>query len=245
MTKGYSHTIEWAADQVFVDGRSYPFTLRRDARARRMLLRVMPRDGAVVLVLPKRASLQAGRQFMAEQAGWILARQAERPQSPPWADGGSVPFLGETLTIRHCPQARARGAVWREGGELLVAGQPEHLARRLRDWLKVRAREEFTVQARSLAAGEGLAISRVTVRDTSSRWGSCSAGGNLSFSWRLIMAPPAIVRYMVAHEVAHLRHMDHSDAFWRLVARLSGGEAEMRTARHWLKRHGAALHLVG
>jgi predicted metal-dependent hydrolase len=245
VTKGYSHTIEWAADQVVVDGRHFPFTLRRDARARRMLLRVMPRDGAVVLVLPKRASLQAGRQFLAEQAGWILARQAERPEAAPWTDGAQLPLLGEMLAIRHRPDARGRGAVWLEAGELHVSGRPEHLPRRLRDWLKGRARDEFGAQARAMAAAESLTLRSVTVRDTLSRWGSCSANGNLSFSWRLIMAPPGIVRYMVAHEVAHLRHMDHGDAFWQLVARLSGGDGELRVARTWLKRHGATLHLLG
>lgn len=245
MTKAYSHTIDWQADQVVVDGQAYPFILRRDARARRMLLRVMPRDGSVVLVLPRRVGLAAGQAFMREQAGWILARQAERPQREPWQDGGFLPLLGEQLPILHRPEAKARGAVWLEDGAVHVAGLAEHLPRRLRDWLKQRARAEFSQQAREMAAAEGLTLRKVTVRDTQSRWGSCSAGGNLSFSWRLIMAPPAILRYLVAHEVAHLRHMDHSDAFWRLVARLVGGETELRAARGWLKRHGADLHLLG
>ncbi len=245
MTKAYSHKIDWQPDRVIVDGQPFPFILRRDARARRMLLRVMPRDGTVVLVLPKRAGLAAGQAFMQEQAGWILARQAERPQAEPWQDGGHLPLLGERLPIRHRPEARERGAVWLEDGAVHVAGRAEHVQRRLRDWLKQRARTEFSSQARQMAEAEGLTLRKVTIRDTQSRWGSCSAGGNLSFSWRVIMAPPSILRYLVAHEVAHLRHMDHSDAFWGLVARLVGGEVELRAARGWLKRHGTDLHLHG
>jgi predicted metal-dependent hydrolase len=208
-----------------------------------MLLRVMPRDGAVVLVLPSRASLKSGQQFVTEQVEWIMARQDERPESQPWQDGAVLPLYGAPHTIRHRPSARA--GVWVEEDEIYVSGRGEHLPRRLRDWLKRRAREEFAATAREMAAGIGVEVRRVTVRDTQSRWGSCSAHGNLSFSWRLLLAPPAIGRYLVAHEVAHLKHMDHSTAFWALCARLLGSENELRAARAWLRRHGAALHLHG
>jgi len=208
-----------------------------------MLLRVMPRDGAVILVLPTRASLKSGQQFVTEQVDWILARQEERPESQPWQDGAVLPLYGAPHIIRHRPAGR--GGVWLEKDEIHVTGRSEHLPRRLRDWLKRRAREEFAVTARDMAASIGVEVRRVTVRDTQSRWGSCSAHGNLSFSWRLLLAPPAIGRYLVAHEVAHLKHMDHSESFWSLCAELLGSEQDLRTARAWLRRHGAALHLHG
>ena len=241
LTKPYP--VEIAADSLTVGGYSFPFQVRRDARARRMLLRVMPRNGEVVLVLPIRASLKSGQQFVAEQAGWIMARQNERPTQQIWQDGAILPLYGAPHKIRHRPEAR--GGVWTEGQEIHVTGKTEHLPRRLRDWLKRRAREEFAVAAREMAASIGVSVKRVTVRDTQSRWGSCSSHGNLSFSWRLLLAPPPVGRYLVAHEVAHLKHMDHSVAFWRLCAQLLGGEAELRAARNWLRRHGAALHLHG
>lgn len=243
MTKPYSAAVEIGPDSLTVGALSFPFLVKRDSRARRMLLRVMPRDGAVVLVLPTRASLKSGQQFVTEQVDWILARQEERPESQPWHDGAVLPLYGAPHTIRHRPAAR--GGVWIERNEIHVTGQVEHLPRRLRDWLKRRAREEFGQTAREMAAGIGVEVRRVTVRDTQSRWGSCSAHGNLSFSWRLLLAPPAIGRYLVAHEVAHLKHMDHSTAFWTLCARLLGSESELRAARIWLRRHGAALHLHG
>ncbi len=243
LTKPYSAAVEIGPDSLTVGAVSFPFLVKRDSRARRMLLRVMPRDGAVVLVLPTRASLKSGQQFVTEQVDWILARQEERPESQPWHDGAVLPLYGAPHTIRHRPAAR--GGVWIERNEIHVTGQVEHLPRRLRDWLKRRAREEFGQTAREMAAGIGVQVRRVTVRDTQSRWGSCSAHGNLSFSWRLLLAPPAIGRYLVAHEVAHLKHMDHSTAFWSLCARLLGSDSELRAARIWLRRHGAALHLHG
>jgi predicted metal-dependent hydrolase len=245
LTKPYSGTsaVEIHSDSLTVGAQSFPFLVKRDSRARRMLLRVMPRDGAVVLVLPTRASLKSGQQFVTEQVDWILARQGERPETQPWQDGAVLPLYGAPHIIRHRPTAR--GGVWVEQDEIHVSGRSEHLPRRLRDWLKRRAREEFAATARDMAAGIGVEVRRVTVRDTQSRWGSCSAHGNLSFSWRLLLAPPAIGRYLVAHEVAHLKHMDHSAAFWSLCARLLGSEHDLRIARSWLRRHGAALHLHG
>ncbi|MBX3455143.1 SprT family zinc-dependent metalloprotease [Ferrovibrio sp.] len=249
MTKGYSHTIELTADGIRLDGETYPFMLRRDARARRMLLRVMPSDGAVVLVLPRNASRRAGEVFLAEQAGWIAARQAERQALrvglPAWADGGSLPYLGERLPIRHRPEARGRGAVWLEDGAVHVSGEAAHLQRRLRDWLIRQARQRVADEVQDATLRAGVRAARISLRDTTSRWGSCSSTGTLSFSWRLIMAPPPVLRYLVAHEVAHLRHMDHGAGFWGLVASLLGGEADMRAAKAWLRRHGAALHLEG
>ncbi|WP_341703962.1 SprT family zinc-dependent metalloprotease [Ferrovibrio sp.] len=243
MTKQISAPVEINADSVSFGGRHFPFHIKRDSRARRMLLRVMPRDGAVVLVLPVRASLRSGQRFVAEQADWILARQAERQPVQLWENGAELPLQGIPHRIRHRPDTR--GGVWVENGEIHVSGQAEHLPRRLRDWLKRRARDEFGAAARDMAQGLGVVVRRVTVRDTQSRWGSCSAHGNLSFSWRLLLAPPLVARYLVAHEVAHLRHMDHSIAFWRLCGQLVGGEADLRAARAWLRRHGAALHLHG
>lgn len=243
LTKPYSASVQISEDRLTVAGRCFPFQVKRDTRARRMLLRVMPRDGAVVLVLPARASLRSGQQFVTEQADWILARQDERPMIQQWEDGATLPLYGAPHIIRHRPDAR--GGVWVEGREIHVSGRVEHLPRRLRDWLKRRAREEFSAAARDMAIGLGVVVKRVTVRDTQSRWGSCSSHGNLSFSWRLILAPAAVARYLVAHEVAHLRHMDHSVAFWRLCAQLLGSETELRAARTWLRRHGAALHLHG
>lgn len=245
MTKGYSQHVDIGPGHLTLGENTYPFEIRRNPRARRMLLRVMPRDGTVVLVLPKRASSAAGERFVAEQAAWIAARQAERPAPLAWGDGVMVPLNGEPHRIRHRPAARGRGVVWLEDGEIHISGRAEHLPRRLRDWLRRLARESLAVESMRLAARLGVAVRRVTVRDTRSRWGSCTAEGALSFSWRIVMAPPLVQRYLVAHEVAHLAHMNHSAAFWREVTGLLGSDADLRTARLWLRRHGGGLHLQG
>jgi predicted metal-dependent hydrolase len=123
-----------------------------------------------------------------------------------------------------------------------VRGEPEHLARRLRDHLVATARREFAHRARRLAFRIGKSVARVSVRDTKSRWGSCSGRANLSFSWRLIFAPESVVDYVVAHEVAHLAEMNHGPRFWRLVERLSPGSA---VPREWLRRHRNRLFSYG
>ncbi|MBV8939567.1 MAG: M48 family metallopeptidase, partial [Alphaproteobacteria bacterium] len=122
---------------------------------------------------------------------------------------------------------------------LLVAGEPDFVPRRVRDWLKAEARREIARRAEAHAEALGCRIRRITLRDTVSRWGSCSSDGRLSFSWRLMLAPAEVLEYVVAHEVAHLREMNHSAAFWRIVAQRCPYHAE---ARAWLKRHGAQLY---
>jgi len=127
-------------------------------------------------------------------------------------------------------------------GEIRVRGDPAHLARRVRDHLVSTARAELAPRARRLAAQIGREIRRVSVRDTKSRWGSCSGRGNLSFSWRLILAPEAVLDYVVAHEVAHLAEMNHGPRFWRLVESLVPGSAGPRS---WLKQHRDRLLAYG
>jgi len=135
-----------------------------------------------------------------------------------------------------------QGSVRVVEGTICVSGRAEHLARRVRDWLKREARAVLTDEALAKAARLGHAVKRIGVRDTRSLWGSCAASGAISFCWRLILAPDFVRDYVVAHEVAHLVEKNHGLRFWRLVATLTD---EMAAARAWLKRHGEALHRLG
>jgi len=157
-----------------------------------------------------------------------------------FAAGAVIPLAGVPHRIRH--DSGARGAVRRDGTELFVSGRPEHLARRLSDWLKGEARRVIAPLAREKAARIGCKPSGITIRDTRSRWGSCSARGGLSFSWRLVLAPEWVLDYVVAHEAAHLAHLNHGDDFWRTVAELT---VAMDDARDWLGQHGTMLHRYG
>jgi len=182
-----------------------------------------------------------GMRFVQSKRGWIAARLAALPLAVPFAEGAVVPVLGVPHRIRRETDAVAP-SVAIVGGEIRVRGEPVHLARRVRDFLVAKARNELALRARPLAARIGRDVTQITVRDTRSRWGSCSGRGNLSFSWRLIFAPERVIDYVVAHEVAHLAEMNHGPRFWRLVESLSPDSA---VSRAWLKRHRSRLFSYG
>lgn len=210
--------------------------VKRSALARRISLRIDPARGAV-LMLPVKARLAEGERFLLAHRVWLAERLARLPGPVALADGATVPLLGVPHPVRHVPGAR-RG-VWVESGEILVSGLPEHVGRRTADFLKSEAKRLIAPRAQDMAARLGRKPGRITVKDTKSRWGSCSSTGDLAFSWRLVLAPEQILDYVVAHEVAHLVQMNHSPAFWAVVESLVG---DHRPARRWLKVNGAGLH---
>ena len=223
-----------------LDDRAVLLTVRRHPRARRIILRLAAEGDGAVVTIPERASFDEGVTLARNHAGWIARRLAAIPPRVAFEDGAVLPFLGQDHRLRH--HARTFPAVRREGGEIIVAGRAEDLPRRVADWLRRQARVEIGARVGDKAATLGRAPGRITVRDTRSRWGSCSATGNLSFSWRLVMAPVVVLDYVVAHEVAHLTHRDHGPRFWRTVASLT---EDVDGSRAWLRRHGRSLHRYG
>ena len=215
-------------------------------RARRMSLRVDPIAGRVVLVRPPRVSDRTVMAFVASRADWIAKHLENLEPQVSFSDGAVIPFQGAAHTIRF---EGARGAVSRNADQavIIVPGRIEHAPRRLRDWLKLEARKALTPQIYAMAKTLEVNVAHIGVRDTRSRWGSATPGGRLSFSWRLILAPEEVLTYVVAHEVAHLRHMNHGPAFWRTVESLwtTTGSGEVGLAREWLRRGGTALHRYG
>ena len=207
-----------------------PLTIRVNPRARRLLLRIDAAERAVELVLPRGVPAEHGLRFLRAQRGWIAARLEALPRPVPFVEGAIVPVLGVPHRIRAESDPAAPPVVISDG-EIRVRGDAAHLGRRVRDYLVRLARQELARRARLLAARISKHIARVTVRDTKSRWGSCSAAGCLSFSWRLILAPESVVDYVVAHEVAHLAEMNHGPRFWRLVQTLTPDHAAPRA---WL-----------
>jgi predicted metal-dependent hydrolase len=218
-----------------------PVAIRVSPRARRLLLRMDAATRRFDLVLPRGIPPETALQFLETQRGWIAARLDALPTRVPFAEGAIVPVLGAPHRICREDDPRAP-LVTIGGGEIRVRGGPEPLARRVRDHLVRLARDELGRRARLQAARIGKAVTRVAVRDTKSRWGSCSAAGALSFSWRLILAPEPVLDYVVAHEVAHLVEMNHSPRFWRLVRAMIADPAAQRA---WLKRHRAELLAYG
>lgn len=223
-------------------GGAVPVRINTHPRARRMALRIDPQGEAVDLVLPPRSSLPRALEFFEANRRWLERRLAALPPRTQFADGELIPLLGAPHRIRHVATSHGRGAVWIENAELLVTGEKAHLARRVRDHLREEARRELVARAKEAALRIERKVQRVSVRDTRTRWGSCSAAGNLCFSWRLIFAPEEVLDYVVAHEVAHLVHMNHGKRFWRLVAQLCP-HAERHRA--WLNRNRAQLLRIG
>ncbi len=213
---------------------------RRSATARRVTLRIDARKGQVVVTLPMRAARAAGVALLNHHADWVAEHLAALPPAAVFADGGSVTLDGADIPIRHMPDAV--GGAWLQDGALHVAGDAAFLPRRVHDFLRAEAKRRFTAQATDKATQAGLALRRVTVKDTRTRWGSCSPDGVLMFCWRLVMAPPFVQDYVVAHEVAHLRHMNHRPAFWALTDTLSPHRAQ---AVAWLHEQGPRLLRTG
>ncbi len=223
-----------AVPDLLEAGRTAEVRVRRNPRARRISLRVDAADGAIALTVPWRTSIEEGLRFARGQGDWLRKRLAAIPDKVEFAPGSRFELRGASVTVRH----HARGLTRLDGGELHVSGAAEFVARRVRDWLKREARRELTGKAHALASATGRKVKAVRVRDTRTRWGSAAADGTLAFSWRLVLAPPHVLDYVVAHEVAHLTHMNHSAAFWALVERLHPGH---EAPRAWLAANGAKL----
>jgi predicted metal-dependent hydrolase len=239
----YRRTSELAGISIVFDGAVYLVRVRRHGQARRYTLRVQAATRVVVLTMPPRGSLKQARAFAEKHGGWIAARLGRLPRPAPFTHGTHVPLRGIEHRIEH--RRGSRGTVWLETGEerlLCVAGEAPHVARRIRDFLKREAKRDLETASRAAAARFGVAVKRVSVRDQSSRWGSCSTTGVLSYSWRLILAPPFVLDYLAAHEVAHLIEMNHSRKFWRLVDRVCPHAGR---AKAWLDAHGGDLHRYG
>jgi predicted metal-dependent hydrolase len=209
-------------------------TLRRSARSRRFSLRVSRVDGRVVLSLPVRAREGEAMAFAASQEGWLRRALAALPAVQVVGVGSVVPVEGRMLRV-----VSGEGRVVRiEGDCLVVPGDGAQAGRRVLAFLKALARTRLVAASDHYAGLVGRRFTAVSLRDVRSRWGSCTADGGLMYSWRLAMAPPEVLDYVAAHEVAHLVEMNHSAAFWALVTRL---RPDWKRQRDWLRTHGAAL----
>ncbi len=205
-------------------------------------MRIDAAGEAVELTLPRRGSHSEALRFLEANRPWVEQRLAALPPRQIFAEGEIIPVFDLPHRIRHVGRVRGKGPAWIEAGEILVAGDPAFLVRRVRDFLRDLAKRELSRRAQGLAETIGRKVNRVSVRDTTTRWGSCARNGNLSFSWRLVFAPEAVLDYVVAHEVAHLVEMNHGVRFWRLVAQLHPAP---KTQRLWLNRNRARLLRIG
>jgi predicted metal-dependent hydrolase len=226
------------------DAGAVAVVVRRDRRARNYTLRVKDAAGTPVLTMPLYGSLTEARAFLDQHARWLASQIEKAPAPRPIADGAKIPLRGVPHLIRHAPGKRGTVSIASENDMpvLFVAGAEQHLKRRVFDFLRREARLDIEPAALSYAARLGVRPKAIRLRDTTTRWGSCSSSGELSFCFRLVMAPPFVLDYLAVHEVAHLREMNHSRRFWRLVDELC---PDTDRARRWLTREGPALHAIG
>ncbi|MBW8744536.1 MAG: M48 family metallopeptidase [Sphingomonas sp.] len=206
-----------------------------------MRLAVDPRDGAVKLTLPRRAALAPALKWAESQRAWVERALAKLPAEETLGPGSVIPFAGGELQV----EWRTGGSrtVKREGDRLIVGGPEEMVKARVLRWLRAEAARTLEAETRAVAARAGVTVGRVRVGDPRSRWGSCSSSGDIAYSWRLILMPPAVREATVVHEVAHRLHMHHGPEFHEEVERLLGRAP--KAERAWLKAHGAAMHRVG
>lgn len=225
------------------DGREARLRVVINPRARQISLRLDPTTREVVAVAPNKRACARAKTFAAERATWIAAVLDRLPKAQAFLHGAEIPVRGRPCLLRHEP---GRGASRLEAGPppALIAGGLDgaDFARRVRRFLLAQARADLTARVEAHAAALGARFTRIAIKDTRSRWGSCTRAGALAFSWRVILAPPPVLDYLAAHEVAHLKEMNHGPRFWALVAQLCPAHLE---ARAWLKRHGPALHAIG
>jgi predicted metal-dependent hydrolase len=255
---GRKETIE-----VKIRGLEIPMILRRSARAQRFSLQVSEARRGAVLTMPLYSSFAEADEFLSRHLDWLKERVASLPELVPFTEGAIIPLRGLAHLIHFAGPVRRRGVVWVEEPEdakiapawpagarsatrrlprLHVSGVERHAPRRLLDWLKRQAHLDLNLRVDLHAKRLNLTPKRIFVRDQTTRWGSCSTSGALSFSWRLVLAPPFVLDYLAAHEVAHLAHMNHGPRFWALVARTMPRHEK---ARSWLHKHGSSLHAYG
>lgn len=230
------------AELVFTGpGGEHRLEVRRHRQSRGYRLRIDPRSGAPVLTVPERAALAPALAWAASKKGWIEAALSAMPRRQPIGPGSLIALAGAPLRIdwhRDHPRKPEVGDGW-----VQLGGPMEAVERRILAWLRAEARKTMLADAAYFAERAGCSVGAIAITDPRSRWGSCTSSGAIRLSWRLIMAPAFVRRSVVAHEIAHRRHLDHSPAFHAHHAAILGESP--RAANLWLKRNGAALQVVG
>lgn len=235
----YKGRIAVHRELLKIEGNAVEMKVRLNPRAKRLIIKVHPASGEVSVVAPSRRAMNGAVEFARDQRDWIAQQLAGLPTRVPLMIGAQIPLRGQPYRIVASDNKRSAVVVDEALGEIIVGGAPEHTPRRIVDFLKKTARHDFETSVCRFAAMLDVHPKRIAMHDTRSRWGSCSTTRSLSFSWRLILAPASVLTYVAAHEVAHLREMNHSPAFWALVRQMVG---DVDTPQEWLRQHGMELH---
>ncbi|WP_193174285.1 M48 family metallopeptidase [Oricola nitratireducens] len=226
-----------------VAGRTLSLRIAENPRARRLTLRIKPGATGLSVTTPVGISMLEVERFLFRNRDWLEEKLGKLPERPVVRPGIKIPIRGVNHEIVHEPRRGVTEAVRTgDGAQLIVRGERIHLPRRIADYLKKEAKAEIGELVARHTDTVGRPAKSIRYKDTTSRWGSCSSEGNLSFSWRIMMAPKPVINYLVAHEVAHLVHMNHGKDFWALCEELC---PDTERCRAWLKKNGTALQAIG
>ncbi len=240
--KNNTASLSRTSREIRIDGELFPVEVRNNTRSKRLTLRLAPDGRGAKLTTPPHVSEHQLTEFLDKNSNWIAVRLARMPEPRELKDGQFILYQGIDHKITHLDR---RGIVEAKlvAGEptLLVPGEVAHMPRRIIDFLKRQARKKLDQAVVTHASALGVKPKSMRITDSKTRWGSCSATRTLSFSWRIIMAPPPVLNYLAAHEVAHLREMNHSAQFWNLVEEIC---PDMQEQKNWLRRNGSLLHSV-
>lgn len=215
----------------------FPLQINSAWKNKRLSLRVDTRGRRVVVNVPKLCGVNKVREFIVKNINWIEAHLDEIPPQKEFEDGKIISFLGCEIKLCHLPDSLK--SAYMDGGILYVGGEKVFFHRRVKDFIKKEAKKDFWKRSKALADKLGCPLENVTLKDTKSRWGSCSSLNNINYNWRIALAPEYVIDYLMAHEVSHLRHRDHSDGFWACVKTLY---PQADRGRMWLKTHGMQLY---
>lgn len=216
----------------------FPLKVTKSPRAKRLTLRIDSKERIPILSLPPRCTQKQAIKFVTEHQEWIIESLNNLPKSQKFTSGQNITLFGKNILICHAPEKRWGARI--EQGVLYVSGESEFTHRRVKDFIKKEAQKIFLKLSQKLAAKINRKVNDVVIKDTKSRWGSCSSLNNINYNWRLALAPRYVIDYIVAHEVSHLAHQDHSAAFWQCVADLC---PDYLSGQEWLKQHGKELYV--
>lgn len=243
MDRSKSRSVPTHRDELEIElgNRYYPLRVRKLTQARSIVVSADTVRGEVRLTMPLHVSTAQALRFAQSKSVWLAERFAGALPPVPIVNGAEIAFAGDGYIIRWSSDFSRKPQ--KIDDEIRVGGPEERIQSRVMSWMKDQAREIYADDLAYYCAQAGVGLPTLSVGDARRRWGSCSGRQAIRMSWRLIMAPPMVRRSVVAHEVAHLRHMNHSSAFYALLDEIF--EGKRRDADRWLKQHGAALHLIG
>ena len=216
----------------------FPLKVIKSSRAKRLTLRIDNKERLPVLSIPPRCTQKQAIAFINLHHDWIISNLNKLPKLERFSSGQSISLFGKAIKIQHAPEKRWGARI--EKGILYVSGDIEFIHRRVKDFIKKEAQIKFYKQTQQLALKIGCTVNDVVIKDTKSRWGSCSSLNNINYCWRLALAPQSVIDYIIAHEVSHLAHQDHSYEFWQCVKHLC---PDYEISQNWLKEHGKELYI--